>query len=301
MGFQVKEILARGCQYPQHRISYDEHEEDGIQSEDGRRVSEAEYWENYYEDGDFHYEWNNGILEEKPVSDYEAYLMGDWFADLLRNFLRVYPIAKTIGLEMGFRLSLSKKVSIRKPDIGVILNSNTIGIKNRDCTFHGIVDMCIEMLSDSNRKAIERDTKVKKQEYCQIKVKEYYILDRKQTHTAFYHLAPTGRYQKMKPKQGILQSIELPGFQFRISDLYQRPDIMQMSEDPVYQAFILPYYQQEKQRAYQADQRAEQERQRAEQEKQRAEQERQRAEQLEQRLAEEKEKVERLLEMLKTR
>lgn len=32
-------------------------------------VGEAEYWEKYYEDSDHHYEWNNGYLEEKGVSD----------------------------------------------------------------------------------------------------------------------------------------------------------------------------------------------------------------------------------------
>ncbi|MBF0103229.1 MAG: Uma2 family endonuclease [Desulfobacterales bacterium] len=199
MGFQVKEIQVRGTQHPQHKISYKEQKTKDIQREDGHRVSEEEYWEKYYEYGDVHYEWNNGILEEKPVSDYEAYLMSFWFTSLIHHFLDTYPIAKVIGLEMGFRLNLSKKVTIRKPDIGVILNSNSIGIKNRDRTFQGIVDMCIEILSDSTRKEIERDTKAKKQEYCQIKVKEYYVLDRKQNHTAFYHLASSGRYNKIKP------------------------------------------------------------------------------------------------------
>ncbi len=291
MRFQTKEIYAKGVGHTQHRRDYKQVEE-VVHSEDGRRVSEAEYWENYYEDDDFHYEWNNGILEEKPVSDHGAYLMSIWFTSVLQNFLYSYPIGTTIGLEMGFRLNLPKKVSIRKPDIGVILNSNSVGITNRDCTFHGVVDMCIEILSDTSRKAIERDTKTKKQEYGRIKVKEYYILDRKQKHTNFYHLAPSGRYIKIKPKQGILQSIELPGFQFRISDLYQRPDIKQMSEDPVYQAFCLPFYQQEKQRAEQEKQRAEKEKQKAEKEKQRAEQEKQRADNAEQRIKQEKQKAE---------
>ena len=43
-----------------------------------RRVSETEYWENYYENSDHHYEWNNGYLEEKPMPDHVSYLMYDW-------------------------------------------------------------------------------------------------------------------------------------------------------------------------------------------------------------------------------
>jgi len=42
-------------------------------------VSEADYWENYYENSDVVYEWNNGYLEEKPVSDQSTILMYQWF------------------------------------------------------------------------------------------------------------------------------------------------------------------------------------------------------------------------------
>ncbi len=38
-------------------------------------VSEKEYWKEYYELSDIHLEWNNGILEEKPVSDHETILI----------------------------------------------------------------------------------------------------------------------------------------------------------------------------------------------------------------------------------
>ena len=88
------------------------------------KVLEDVYWEEYYELSDIHYEWNDGFLEEKPVSDYKAYLMFLWFVELLRHFFTVYPIGKMIGLEMGFRLQLPHKVTIRKPDTGIILNTN---------------------------------------------------------------------------------------------------------------------------------------------------------------------------------
>jgi hypothetical protein len=32
-------------------------------------VSEDAYWRLYYLESDIHYEWNDGRLEEKPVSD----------------------------------------------------------------------------------------------------------------------------------------------------------------------------------------------------------------------------------------
>lgn len=51
----------------------------------GLMVSEADYWENYYENSDVVYEWNNGYLEEKPVSDKSTILMYQWFLELLAS------------------------------------------------------------------------------------------------------------------------------------------------------------------------------------------------------------------------
>ena len=243
---------------------------------DNIKVLEDVYWEEYYELSDIHYEWNDGFLEEKPVSDYKAYLMFLWFGELLRHFFTVYPIGKMIGLEMGFRLQLPHKVTIRKPDTGIILNTNPVEINESDNRYSGIVDLCIELLSDSNRKNIERDTKVKKEEYCLGGVQEYFILDGKMKQTVFYHRLKSGKYAENRPVKGILKSRILPGFQFRIADLTSRPSLEEMSKDEVYKDFILPFYQAEKQKA-------EQERQRADGAEQRVEQERQRANSAEQR------------------
>ncbi len=69
-------------------------------------VTEAEYWEKYYEYPDITYEWNNGYLEEKSVSDYLTFSSYKWFWKLLEHYLTTKPIAKTVGLETGFSLSL---------------------------------------------------------------------------------------------------------------------------------------------------------------------------------------------------
>ena len=205
------------------------------------KVTEAEYWENYYGESDVIYEWNNGFLEEKPVSDYANYLMFMWFYEILHQFLTVHPIAETTGLEMGFRLP--HQSSIRRPDLGVILNDNPVALYPRDCTFEGVFDMCIEGLSDSNKKEEERDTVKKKQEYARSGVKEYYILhDSKKM--AFYRLNARNVYMPIKPVgEGVIKSKVLPGFQFRIKDLYKRPSLQSLAVDKVYQGFILPFYQ----------------------------------------------------------
>ena len=113
-------------------------------SHDGRRVSEEEYWCEYYLDSDVHYEWNHGRLEEKPVSDYETITVYQWFMALLSHFLRVHPIAKLESLEMGFRLPLPTGTVIRKPDLGVVRNDNPQPLLPLDCSYHGIFDLCVE-------------------------------------------------------------------------------------------------------------------------------------------------------------
>jgi len=202
-------------------------------------VSEAEYWEKYYDYPGIVYEWNNGVLEERPVADYLNYSTYDWFVALLRKFLKARPIAKTTGLGIGFRLELAINIVIRRPDLGVVLDSNPVSLEDDDKTYRGIFDLCVESLSDSTKEDIERDTVVKKLEYAAGGVREYYILDARSKHTAFYRQGARGGYVPIKPtKGGIIKSKVLPGFQFRRADLYQKPSTEEMMEDVAYKGFV---------------------------------------------------------------
>jgi hypothetical protein len=161
-------------------------------------------------------------------------------------------------------------------------------------------NLCVEVLSHTSPAGVLRDTVYKKREYAGAGVQEYYILDSNRKETAFYRLAGNRTYQPIQPVNGdIIQSEVLPGFQFRIQDLYQYPSLETLMRNPVYQHYVLPGYQQAEQQAEQERQRAEQERQRAEQSDQRAEQERQRAEQTESLLLLEKQQAAKLAARLK--
>ncbi len=272
---------------------------EGLYSDAGLRVSEEEYWDKYYTDSDFAYEWNNGILEVKPMADYKSSKVYRWFLRLIEEYLNGNPIAKFICLDIGFKMKLKKnKTTIRKPDLAFVLNSNSIALNNDDSTFKGSYDLCVEFLSDSQKSEIERDTVVKKAEYCQAGIKEYFIIDRNARYTAFYRLNQQGFYSNIPQPDNVLSSNVLPGFQFLIDDLYIQPDLHDKIKDPIYNSFVLLEYQQERQRTKQERQRTEQEKQRAEQEKQRAEQEKQRAEQEKQRAEQEKQRADSLEEKL---
>ena len=164
-------------------------------SEDGRYVTEEEYWEKYYEHSDFNYEWNNGILEEKPVSDFENYKMYRWFRAILEHYLDISKTAEIVEQDFGFRLTLPEKVSIRKPDLAIVVKENPEQFAQKDRSFKGTYDLCVELISDMTRKAITRDTVYKKEEYEGIGVKEYFILDASNENMAFYRRDEFGIFQ----------------------------------------------------------------------------------------------------------
>jgi hypothetical protein len=227
-------------QYPDTIIETD-HDE----SLEGKYVSEEEYWDKYYTDTP--YEWNNGILEVKPLSDYLSNLLKYFFEDLVREYRSLGIKFQQISNEIGFQMYLNKGKKIRKPDIGFV-GPDSLQMQYKDCTYKGIFDLCVEFLSDSKPSEVMRDTKQKFKEYAEAGVKEYFILDRNETHTAFYRLK-NGNYARINTNDGIVRSEVLQQFQFRIEHLYTRPEMKELVNDPVYQHYVKRDYQKEKSRA----------------------------------------------------
>ena len=61
---------------------------------------------------------------------------------------------------------LPTKTTIRKPDLGVVLNSNPIPLGDHHRSYRGIFDICVESLSDSSQTEIDRDALIKQEEYA---------------------------------------------------------------------------------------------------------------------------------------
>ena len=251
---------------------------------EGLRVSEEDYWLHFYEYADLALEWNNGILEEKPVSDKDSYDMYTWFHRLITQYVERFDEGSMIGLEIGFRLKVGNKVTIRKPDLAFIHKNNPVQMYPLERSYKGCFDICFEFLSDSKIEEVERDTVVKKHEYESYGVREYYILDRLGDETAFYYLNAKGQYQPLKPNRyGILKSKVFKHFQFRVDDLYNRPSDMQLVRDRVYQKYVMVDFQKEHQKAVELTKLAKTERKKAEAERKKAEAERKKAEEAEKR------------------
>jgi Uma2 family endonuclease len=226
-------------------------------SEDGRRVSEAVYWRDYYHLDDILYEWNDGRLEEMPMSDLETLLAYGWLLDLLRRYLESHPVGQIVAPDFGFRLVLATGTKVRRPDCALVRGDNRQPIGLRDASYRGIYDLCIEALSDRKPADVRRDTITKKAEYAAAGVPEYYILHHDPQQRAFYTRNAAGRYLPIPPQDGVIASKVLPGLRFRLSDLDARPALAQLAADPVYSGFVLPQWQRDRARAEAEASRAE--------------------------------------------
>ncbi|NEX15114.1 MAG: hypothetical protein C1943_00385 [Halochromatium sp.] len=232
----------------------------------GTAVSEADYWAHYYEH-DNGYEWNNGILEVKPVSDILTLQIYRWLLRLLEFYLDTHHNARLTCLEFGFRLSLPNKTAIRKPDLGLVLDSNAQPLQDLDRSYRGTFDLCVEALSDSTPAEIRRDTEQKRDEYQAAGVPEYYIIHHDPRWQLFYRRNAAGLYEPIPREDGILRSAVVPGFRFRLEDLNCQPSLETMIEDPVYAPFVLPSWQRDRQARAQAEQLVKQERREKERER----------------------------------
>jgi len=260
--------------YPEEYISGDDTPFDGL------AVTEEEYWETYYNHpGEYIYELKNGHLEAKAVSDHKGSRTCRWFTDILSCYMRTHKAGEITNLEIGFRLNIPGQTNIRRPDLAVILNDNPVAINDDDCTYNGVFDLCVESLSYSSEEDIERDTKSKKEEYQGTGVTEYYILDARKIETVFYRLDRNGKYRKIRQaKGGIIRSAALPGFQFRIPDLYTQPPLEELAEDPLYRDYVFPSYREVRKELAEERKRTEKEKRRAEKAEKKLAAEKQRAE-----------------------
>lgn len=249
-------------------------------SEAGKVVSSEEFLLHYAEHPDFNYEWNNGILEEKPVSTIAQFKLYIWFMQILSCYLEINHFAESALFEFLATMELENKSVKRKPDLLVVRNDNPNPLHDEDMSYKGVCDLCVELLSDSSPSEIERDVTVKKAEYAAAGIREYFILDRTGAHMEFLRLDTDGKYQPIEQdKNGVLHSEVLPGFQFRLDDLYSLPPLNDLVGDLVYKAFVIPRYfelqqfaEAEHERAQQATQQAQQAAQRVQQAAQRVQQ-----------------------------
>jgi Uma2 family endonuclease len=168
-------------------------------------------------DEDTHAEWVDGaIIEMPPVIDDHQFILG-FIYRLLMDVVEARQLGRVYLAP--FKMRLRARPSGREPDL---LFLSTEHIDRATPTYlDGPADMVLEVVSPES---IDRDYRMKRDEYEAAGIPEYWIVDPMRQEARFYHLGEDGRYH-LGPVDvdGIYTSRVVDGFRLRVSWLWQRP------------------------------------------------------------------------------
>lgn len=156
-------------------------------------------------------EFNDGMLEVLPVPTRTHQLIIQWFYELLKAFIA----GKGIVLIAGYKLRVqSKKVQFREPDI-VYLTPEQNARAGEDYT--GGAEIVAEVVSPDDP---SRDYVVKRAEYANAGIPEYWIIDPALRQILVLGLEGGAYVERGKFGAGLrAASHHLPGFAVAVNDM----------------------------------------------------------------------------------
>lgn len=176
-------------------------------------------WEEFlaWADEDTHAEWVDGaIIEMPPVVDDHQFILG-----FIYRLLMEVVEAGELGLVYlaPFKMNLRSRRTGREPDL--LFLSREHRDRARPTYLDGPADLVLEVVSPES---IDRDYRVKRDEYEAAGIPEYWIVDPMRQEARFYQLGDEGRYRLVPTdSDGVYTSREVAGFRLRVSWLWQRP------------------------------------------------------------------------------
>ena len=187
------------------------------QQEQRFRMSRAEYLA--WCDEDTHAEWVRGeVTVFMPPVDVHQVVLG-FLYELVASFVRIFALGEVRFAPL--EVTTIPDTVYREPDLIFVARQNVHRLTDKRC--EGPPDLVVEIVSPSSRK---RDYVEKRQEYEQVGVGEYWIVDPRagQERVTFYQRTPQGIYRDVPPdSEGRYHSLVLPGFWMRPAWLWQRP------------------------------------------------------------------------------
>lgn len=134
---------------------------------------------------------------------------------LLSDYAEFQNLGRIIPAPFQMRLESSG----REPDILYIASAHLDRIK--DTYLEGPADMVVEIISKESR---NRDRGEKFYEYESAGISEYWLVDPIREQVEFYKLGADSQYHLILPDaEGLYHSEAVPGFQFKVSWLWQKP------------------------------------------------------------------------------
>lgn len=170
-----------------------------------------EYLERYAAD---FCEWVGGKVIKMSSSHEYHDILNRYLTILLEAYFEMRPIGRT--RRGPFVMKQPAPLSVREPDIQVILNSNPHELT--PTYMDGPADICIEVVSPES---VSRDHCEKFEEYEKSGVREYWIVDRLHKECRFYRRDEAGQFVPFKEDaQGNYQTPLLPGLVVQVATLW---------------------------------------------------------------------------------
>jgi Uma2 family endonuclease len=138
-----------------------------------------------------------------------------WLGRLMGDFVEERALGRVFGSRVAFRLD---KPQGPEPDIAFVRTDRLHLVKRG--YVEGAPDLAVEIVSPDS---VERDYVLKREQYRQAGVAEYWIVDEMEQRVTLLRLTAAGAYREAKPRKGLLHSQVLPGFWLRPQWLWQQP------------------------------------------------------------------------------
>lgn len=168
---------------------------------------------------DMHVEWADGEVIVKNMSPVtRAHQSVNVFLVTLINLFAVkHHLGEVFTQE--YLMRLRSRPSGREPDLIFVANEHVDRITRT--YLDGPGDIVVEIVSEES---VERDREIKRTEYENAGVREYWLIDPLVEEAIFYRLNANGQYEIIPVgSDGVFQSEVLPGFWLNVNWLWLEP------------------------------------------------------------------------------
>ena len=157
----------------------------------------------------------DGVIYMASPDNTEAFRLSKWLLMLLDDFALERDLGEVFGFRVAFRLD---EANAPEPDIGFVCKARLVRVKQG--FFDGPPDAAFEIVSPES---VERDYQKKRRQYEKFGVHEYWIVDEMEETLTLLRLNRKGKYQEVRPKDGVYRSDVIEGFRLDPAWLWQMP------------------------------------------------------------------------------
>ncbi len=172
-------------------------------------------------DSDYRYELVNGVLIVSPPADIGERGPSNYLGGLLAIYQATHPQGHNLD-DTVFEETVATAVGRRRMDRAI-----WAGLGRPPLTMEDIPAIAIEFVSDSSRDR-KRDYVHKRQEYEEIGVREYWVIDRFRRQMTVFHGPDTQILSETETYRTEL----LPGFELNLAKLFTKADTWTRKNPP---------------------------------------------------------------------